>query len=73
MTHPPNVCAYCENVRKPVSNQNGYRFAFEVVQSIPIEFWLHIGCAESWCRDFNFFDVFGLPFGSTQSDAGTRN
>ena len=73
MTHPPNVCAHCENARNPVSNQNGYRFAFEIVQSIPIEFWLHTDCAEPWCRDFNFFAVVGLPFGSANSDAGTRN
>ena len=44
MTHPPNVCAHCENARNPVSNQNGYRLAFEIVQSIPIEFWLHTDC-----------------------------
>ena len=73
MTHPPNVCADCEDARNLVSNQNGYRFAFEIVERVPLEFSLHTGCAERWCRDFNFYAVVGLPFGPAQSDAGARN
>ena len=73
MTHPPNVCAHCENARDPVSSMNGYQFAFEVVESIPVELCLHLACADGWCREFNFFAIVNQPLVSAQSTAGAKN
>jgi hypothetical protein len=53
MTHPPNVCAHCENGRDPVTRRNGYSFNFQIADSVVVEICLHIGCADDWCRAFN--------------------
>jgi hypothetical protein len=53
MTHPPNVCAHCENGRDPVTPNNGFIFAFQIVDSVVMEVCLHTGCADEWCQAFN--------------------
>jgi hypothetical protein len=58
MTHPPNVCAHCEDGRDPVTMRNGYRFEFQVADGVSVEFCLHAGCVDYWCGDFNFFPYF---------------
>jgi hypothetical protein len=53
MTHPPNVCAHCENGRDPVTVNNGFIFAFQIVDGVMMEVCLHKGCMEPWCHLFN--------------------
>jgi len=52
MTHPPNVCAHCENGRDPVKKNNGFVFEFQIVDGVLMEICLHDGCVEPWCRAF---------------------
>lgn len=56
MTHPPNVCAYCENGRDPVTRRNGFSFNFQIAQGVVVQICLHIGCADDWCT------AFKIPF-----------
>jgi hypothetical protein len=52
MTHPPNVCAHCENGRNTVKKNNGFIFEFQIVDGVLMEICLHDGCVEPWCRAF---------------------
>jgi hypothetical protein len=61
MTHPPNICAHCENGRDPVTAWNGYTFEFPITSDITVEICLHDGCAETWSQDFNFFPLSRKP------------
>jgi hypothetical protein len=40
-----------------VTNSNGYSFKFPIAASVLIEIRLHVGCADAWCRQFNFFCI----------------
>jgi hypothetical protein len=74
MTHPRYVCAHCENGRDPVTIRNGYRFEFQIADGVVLEFCLHVGCADSWCRDFNFFPISRiLPWYNEMHDMSARN
>jgi hypothetical protein len=53
MTHPPNVCAHCENERNPVKKNNGFIFEFQIVDGVLMEICLHEGCMNLWCQAFN--------------------
>jgi len=52
MTHPPNICAHCENGRDAVQKNNGVTFEFQIVDGVSTEITLHDGCVEPWCRAF---------------------
>jgi hypothetical protein len=74
VTHPPNICAHCENGRDPVTNRNGYSFKFPITTSVLIEIRLHVGCADAWCRQFNFFSITRQYLDSQfQREMVTRN
>jgi hypothetical protein len=65
MTHPPNVCAHCENGRDPVTLNNGFIFAFQIVDGVIMEVCLHEGCMDPWCQAFNVRPQ-GLSFGASR-------
>jgi hypothetical protein len=74
MTHPPHVCAQCENGRDPVTIRNGYRFEFQIVDGVFMELCLHLGCADSWCSDFYFFPISRIsPWHDEVHEMSARN
>jgi len=74
VTHPPNICAHCENGRDPVTHRNGYSFKYLIAPSVLIEIRLHVGCADAWCRQFNFFCITRQYLDSKfQHEMVTRN
>jgi hypothetical protein len=47
------ICGHCEDKNELVTPENGVSVNYEIAESLQIEIFLHLTCAEAWSQQFH--------------------